>query len=140
MKAVGIDKDDAGEASHALELAYLNSHFESSFQNPLDTAVLASAPKPADLAKYRKLAELPYDFNRRMLSVVVQRGGEPPLLVTKGAPEAVVGGFEQRPRGPHGASRSTRPSTIGWRSSSTARRPTASGWSPSLRGCCGPTS
>ncbi len=90
VKAVGIDKDDAGEASRALELAYLNSYFESSFQNPLDTAVLASAPKPDDLAKYRKLAELPYDFNRRMLSVVVQRGSEPPILVTKGAPEAVV--------------------------------------------------
>jgi Mg2+-importing ATPase len=90
VKAVGIDKDDAGEASHALELAYLNSYFESSFQNPLDTAVLASAPKPGDLATYRKLAELPYDFNRRMLSVIVQRGSEPPLLVTKGAPEAVV--------------------------------------------------
>ena len=90
VKAVGIDSDDPGEASHALELAYLNSHFESSFQNPLDTAVLAGAPKPADLAAYRKLAELPYDFNRRMLSVVVQRGDEPPLLVTKGAPEAVV--------------------------------------------------
>jgi P-type Mg2+ transporter len=90
VKAVGIDKDDAGEATNALDLAYLNSHFESSFQNPLDTAVLASAPKPADLAKYKKLAELPYDFNRRMLSVVVQRGSEPPLLVTKGAPEAVV--------------------------------------------------
>jgi Mg2+-importing ATPase len=90
VKAVGIDKDDAGEASNALELAYLNSHFESSFQNPLDTAVLAGAPKPADLADYKKLAELPYDFNRRMLSVVVQRGNEPPLLVTKGAPEAVV--------------------------------------------------
>ena len=90
VKAVGIDKDDAGEASRALELAYLNSHFESSFQNPLDTAVLARAPKPADLAAYRKLAELPYDFNRRMLSVIVQRGSEPPILVTKGAPEAIV--------------------------------------------------
>jgi Mg2+-importing ATPase len=90
VKAVGIDDDDPGEASHALELAYLNSHFESSFQNPLDTAVLASAPKPKDLASYKKLAELPYDFNRRMLSVVVQRGDEPPLLVTKGAPEAIV--------------------------------------------------
>ena len=90
VKAVGIDKDDAGEASRALELAYLNSHFESSFQNPLDTAVLARAPKPADLGAYRKLAELPYDFNRRMLSVIVQRGSEPPILVTKGAPEAIV--------------------------------------------------
>jgi len=94
VKAVGIDKDDAGEASHALELAYLNSHFESSFQNPLDTAVLASAPKPVDLSHYKKLAELPYDFNRRMLSVVVQRGSEPPILVTKGAPEAVVAASE----------------------------------------------
>jgi Mg2+-importing ATPase len=90
VKAVGIDKDDAGEASHALEMAYLNSHFESSFQNPLDTAMLAGAPKPKDLAEYKKIAELPYDFNRRMLSVVVQRGSEPPLLVTKGAPEAIV--------------------------------------------------
>jgi Mg2+-importing ATPase len=90
VKAVGIDKDDAGEASRALELAYLNSHFQSSFVNPLDTAVVAGAPKPADLKTYRKLAELPYDFNRRMLSVVVQRGSEPPLLVTKGAPEAIV--------------------------------------------------
>ena len=90
VKAVGIDTDDAGEASRALELAYLNSHFQSSFVNPLDTAVVAGAPKPADLKKYRKLAELPYDFNRRMLSVVVQRGSEPPLLVTKGAPEAVI--------------------------------------------------
>ena len=90
VKAVGIDKDDPGEASHALELAYINSHFESSFQNPLDTAMLASAPKPKDLAEYKKIAELPYDFNRRMLSVVVQRGSEPPLLVTKGAPEAIV--------------------------------------------------
>jgi Mg2+-importing ATPase len=90
VKAVGIDDDDASEASHALDLAYLNSHFESSFQNPLDTAILAGAKAPADLKQYRKLAELPYDFNRRMLSVVVQRGSEPPLLVTKGAPEAVA--------------------------------------------------
>jgi Mg2+-importing ATPase len=90
VKAVGVDKDDADEASNALGLAYLNSHFESSFVNPLDTAILASAPKPPDLKSYRKLAELPYDFNRRMLSVVVQRGTEPPMLVTKGAPEAVA--------------------------------------------------
>ena len=90
VKAVGIDDDDAGEASRALELAYLNSHFESSFQNPLDTAILAGTKAPKDLKQYRKLAELPYDFNRRMLSVVVQRGNEPPLLVTKGAPEAVA--------------------------------------------------
>jgi P-type Mg2+ transporter len=90
VKAVGIDKDDDEEATQALDYAYLNSHFQGSFQNPLDTAILAAAKPPADLDSYRKLAELPYDFNRRMLSVVVQRGDDPVLLVTKGAPESVM--------------------------------------------------
>jgi Mg2+-importing ATPase len=90
VRAVGIDKDDAAEASHALTLGYLNSHFQASFENPLDTAILAAAPAPDDLASYSKLAELPYDFTRRLLSVVVGQKGKAPLLVTKGAPESVV--------------------------------------------------
>jgi Mg2+-importing ATPase len=89
-RSVGIDRDDATEAATALALAYLNSHFQAGFANPLDTAILAQAAAPADLASYRKLAELPYDFQRRLLSVVVQRADEPPLVVTKGAPESVV--------------------------------------------------
>ena len=90
VRSVGIDRDDATEAARALELAYLNSHFETGFSNPLDAAILAGTPEPVDLASYQKLAELPYDFTRRLLSVVVQRATEPPLLVTKGAPEAVL--------------------------------------------------
>src|SRR5450759_2564277 len=90
IRSAGIDRDDATEANRALELAYLNSHFETGFSNPLDLAILAGTPEPADLSTYRKFAELPYDFTRRMLSVVVQRAGEPPLLVTKGAPDAVL--------------------------------------------------
>ncbi len=90
VRSVGIDRDDAAEAANALELAYLNSHFQAGFANPLDAAILAGTPKPADLATYRKLAELPYDFNRRLLSVVVQAGSDAPLLVTKGAPEAIL--------------------------------------------------
>jgi Mg2+-importing ATPase len=89
-RSVGIDRDDATEAATALALAYLNSHFQAGFANPLDTAILAQATAPADLASYRKLGELPYDFQRRLLSVVVQRADEPPLVVTKGAPESVV--------------------------------------------------
>jgi len=89
-RSAGIDRDDATEAAAALALAYLNSHFQAGFANPLDTAILAQATAPADLASYRKLAELPYDFQRRLLSVVVQRADEPPLVVTKGAPESVV--------------------------------------------------
>jgi P-type Mg2+ transporter len=90
VRAVGIDKDDAGEATHALALGYLNSHFQASFENPLDAAILARAPAPDDLATYSKLAELPYDFTRRLLSVVVGQPGRAPLIVTKGAPESVV--------------------------------------------------
>jgi Mg2+-importing ATPase len=90
VKAVGIDSDDATEAARALELAYLNSHFQTGFANPLDTALLAGCPEPADMATYKKLAELPYDFSRRLLSVVVQQEDGQPLLVTKGAPEAVI--------------------------------------------------
>ena len=90
VRAVGIDRDDATEAARALELGYLNSHFQTGFTNPLDAAILADTPEPADLAAYQKLAELPYDFTRRLLSVVVQTQGQPPLLITKGAPEAVL--------------------------------------------------
>ncbi len=90
VRSVGIDRDDAAEAARALELGYLNSHFQTGFTNPLDAAILAGTPEPVDLTSYRKLAELPYDFTRRLLSVVVQQAGEPPLLVTKGAPEAVL--------------------------------------------------
>jgi Mg2+-importing ATPase len=90
VRAVGIDGEDLDEVARTLEFAYLNSHFQTGFTNPLDAALLAGTPEPADLATYRKLAELPYDFSRRLLSVVVQREGEPPLLVTKGAPEALI--------------------------------------------------
>ncbi len=90
VRSVGIDRDDAVEAARALELAYLNSHFQTGFTNPLDAAILAGTPEPDDLETFRKLAELPYDFTRRLLSVVVQQAADAPLLVTKGAPEAVL--------------------------------------------------
>jgi len=100
VRAAGIDRDDApdsasvaaaaAEASSTLALAFLNSHFQASFVNPLDTAIIAATKAPKDLSSYKKLAEIPYDFNRRCLSVVVQRGNEPALLITKGAPEQIV--------------------------------------------------
>lgn len=74
----------------AREFAYLNSHFQTGFTNPLDAAILAGVPEPADLVAYTKRAELPYDFTRRLLSVVVHKEDEVPLLITKGAPEAVL--------------------------------------------------
>jgi len=90
VRSVGIDRDDAAEAARALEFAYLNSHFQTGFTNPLDAAILAGTPEPADLATYSKLAEIPYDFNRRLLSVVLGGPDGAKLLVTKGAPESVL--------------------------------------------------
>ena len=72
----------AGEPSaRTLLLAALNSSFEQGYQNPIDRAIREHAH--LDVSGWRKLGELPYDFSRKRLSVLVA-GGET-LLVTKGA-------------------------------------------------------
>ncbi|HLF78039.1 MAG TPA: magnesium-translocating P-type ATPase [Dehalococcoidia bacterium] len=65
--------------------------------NPLDVA-LWEAPdaKPALTAGYLRVGEIPFDYERRLMSVLVQRDGEP-LLITKGAPEAVLSICEKVP-------------------------------------------
>ncbi|ATQ69460.1 MULTISPECIES: magnesium-translocating P-type ATPase [Methylosinus] len=78
------------ESARVLELAYLNSHFQSGLKNLLDRAVLehhelAHALRP-DHA-YEKIDEIPFDFERRRLSVVVRRDDGPHLLICKGAVE-----------------------------------------------------
>lgn len=80
--------DLAGQAStRVFLLTYLNSSYETGIRSPLDEAVLRH--KQLDLAAYRKQAELPFDFERRRLSVVVATN-EQITLVTKGAPESVL--------------------------------------------------
>jgi Mg2+-importing ATPase len=65
-----------------VELASINAALETGLASPLDDAIL-SACRP-DLSKLVKLAEIPFDFVRRRVSVVVARDNEA-LLVTKGA-------------------------------------------------------
>jgi Mg2+-importing ATPase len=92
--------DPDGEDSDAVfEAAYLNSHFESGFKSPLDAAILAH--RSLDVAAWRKLDEVPFDFERRRVSVLVARGGER-LLAVKGAPEDVLAASRFR-RGRDGA-------------------------------------
>jgi Mg2+-importing ATPase len=69
-------------------LAYLNSVHETGIRSPLDTAILRC--EQPDVAAYRKLDEIPFDFERRRLSVVVEAEGAP-LMITKGAPEPILG-------------------------------------------------
>jgi P-type Mg2+ transporter len=69
-----------------LRYAYLNAAFQTGLANPLDEAILAQ-PHP-DTTGMDKLEEIPYDFVRKRLSVVVDSDpGTPvkPLLITKGA-------------------------------------------------------
>ena len=70
-----------------LELAHLNSHFESGLKSPLDDAILAAAK--AEVSAWTKIDEVPFDFERRRVSVLLQRGAER-WLVVKGAPEDIL--------------------------------------------------
>jgi Mg2+-importing ATPase len=84
--------DPMGAASpRPLTLAYINGRFETGIRSPLDAAILQQAA--ADVTGYQKIDEIPFDFERRRLSVVVEAPDSAGrrLLITKGAPEAIVG-------------------------------------------------
>ncbi len=68
-------------------LAYLNSYFETGIRIPLDAAILAR--REATIGEYHKLDEIPFDFQRRRLSIVVAKDSER-LLISKGAPEGIL--------------------------------------------------
>ncbi len=87
--AVRLDSalDLVGRASaEVLRLARLNAGLQRGFPNPLDQAILADA---APLDATARLDEIPYDFQRKRLSVLVDGHGTP-LLVTKGAFDQVL--------------------------------------------------
>ncbi len=93
---------EGNDDDRVLEYAYLNSHFQTGLKNLLDLAVLAHADlehKVKGDDGYKKVDEIPFDFTRRRLSVVVERAGEKPLLICKGAVEEV---FSQCTRLRHG--------------------------------------
>ena len=86
--ALGASLDPfGGERGRALELARINSRFQTGIKSPLDHAILEQ-PAAGDGA-CRKTDEIPFDFDRRRLSVVVEEAGAY-RLITKGAPESVL--------------------------------------------------
>ena len=77
---------------NVLQMIYLNSHFEAGIKSPLDDAVLKhEAPS---IVGYEKVDEIPFDFNRKRLSVAV-RYADGDLLITKGEAESVFAICEQ---------------------------------------------
>ncbi|MGD0505315.1 MAG: magnesium-translocating P-type ATPase [Steroidobacteraceae bacterium] len=84
--------DVAGrETEKVLLYGYLISYFQTGLKNLLDRAILDSRDfcDKATVEKYRKLDELPFDFTRRMMSVLLQDPDGNAILLTKGAPEEV---------------------------------------------------
>jgi len=86
--------DMRGEDSdRVLQYAYLNSYFQSGLKNLLDVAVLEHVDMHKILGigeGFRKVDEIPFDFQRRRLSVVVAHGADKHVLICKGAVEEII--------------------------------------------------
>jgi Mg2+-importing ATPase len=80
---------DAGgaDSGRVFELAHLNSWFETGLKNPMDQAILDHGR--GDVDGWTKLDEIPFDFERRRVSVLLARDGER-LLIVKGAPQDIL--------------------------------------------------
>ncbi len=70
-----------------LNLVYLNSTFQTGIRNPLDDAVIAY--KKINTKGFKKISEIPYDFFRKRMSVIVKKDKET-IMITKGAPEEML--------------------------------------------------
>ncbi len=74
-------------SERVLLFSYLNSTYQTGIKSPLDEAILQHSV--LDTSGYSKIGEIPFDFERRCLSVVIQHEGAS-LLIIKGAPESVL--------------------------------------------------
>jgi len=80
-------------SEEVLSFAFLNSHYQTGLRNLLDHAVLDHVELAAELKleqDYRKVDEIPFDFVRRRMSVVVSERDEHHELICKGAFEEVL--------------------------------------------------
>ncbi|VVB88165.1 Copper-exporting P-type ATPase B [uncultured archaeon] len=78
---------EGNKSEKALFHAYLNAYFETGFTNPIDSAIRNHCR--FNVPEYRKLDEVPYDFIRKRLSILVSKDGTN-LMVTKGALQNVL--------------------------------------------------
>ncbi|MCE2716070.1 MAG: magnesium-translocating P-type ATPase [Pseudomonadota bacterium] len=77
--------DEKSEQVHFL--AYLNSFFETGLKSPLDDAILDN--KTVDVSEWEKIDEIPFDFERKRISVLLDNGKHRKIIV-KGAPENIL--------------------------------------------------
>lgn len=85
--------DVQGEKSDfVLMQAFLNSYYQTGLKNLLDVAVLEAVDEQIKIQKlrYKKLDEVPFDFDRRRMSVVVKTPQQKARMITKGAVEEML--------------------------------------------------
>jgi Mg2+-importing ATPase len=78
---------ERNSSEQVLRYSYLNSYHQTGLKSPLDEAILKK--RGVEIGQYRKIDEIPFDFIRKRISVVVEKNGNR-ILITKGAPEEIL--------------------------------------------------
>ena len=83
---------DGEDSNRVLRHAYLNSYYQTGLGNLMDEAIIKASEEQLDFAQYNytKVDEIPFDFERRRLSVVVADQTGKTQMITKGAIEEMV--------------------------------------------------
>ena len=83
---------DGEEDNRVLKHAYLNSYYQTGLKNLIDVAIIESTEQELDTSKirYKKVDEIPFDFQRRRMSVVVEDQDGKTQMITKGAIEEML--------------------------------------------------
>jgi Mg2+-importing ATPase len=89
IRLVGHPGPDGKDSARVLTLAGVNSCFESGIRSPLDEAIVEHCGDAKRFEGWSKIDEVPFDFERRCVSVLTEHDGQR-ILVIKGAPESVL--------------------------------------------------
>ncbi len=84
---------DGRQDRQILDYVYLNSYFSTGIKNLIDHAILDYGEEngvKTDVADYTKIDEIPFDYDRRRMSVVIQSSDGQHRLITKGAAEEII--------------------------------------------------
>ncbi|HEX7333644.1 MAG TPA: magnesium-translocating P-type ATPase [Pyrinomonadaceae bacterium] len=87
MRFNGARDVKGNNSNKALLYAYLNSSYQTGFTNPIDDAIRST--QQFDLSQWEKIDEVPYDFVRKRLSILLAHEDER-ILITKGAVHNVL--------------------------------------------------
>ena len=83
---------DGKEDPRVLRHAYFNSYYQTGFKNLMDVAIIDAAHKELKInpKDYEKIDEIPWDFSRRRMSVVIKDRNGKTQMITKGAVEEML--------------------------------------------------